>query len=144
MVKRTMQKGRMRSLDTQGWMLAEAVDLLQSAERLQQQFFRIGATRGVPCWEPPVDMVSNGHRLMLMVALPGVPTDRFAVRVEHGAIIVQGQRASGARAAPGSVMRLEIPYGRFERRILLPHAQYRVIDMLLENGCLRIDMESTS
>ncbi len=133
----------MRSLDTQAWMLAEAVDLLQSAERLQQQFFRIGVPRGAPCWEPPVDMVANGHQLMLLVALPGVPPDRFAVRVEHDAILVQGERSSGARAAPGSVMRLEIPYGRFERHILLPHARYRLVDMLLENGCLRINMEST-
>jgi HSP20 family molecular chaperone IbpA len=39
------------------------------------------------------------------------------------------------------VLRLEIPYGRFQRRILLPFGSFRLSDMLLENGCLKITLE---
>lgn len=131
----------MRTLDTRAWMLAEAVDLLDEAERLQRQFFRIAPARGKPCWEPPVDVINNGNRLTLLVALPGVPADQFEVRVEGGAIVVRGERSIGASVGSGAIMRLEIPYGRFERRIVLPRASYRLADMQLENGCLRINLE---
>jgi len=131
----------MRTLDTRAWMLAEAVDLLDEAERLQRQFFRIAPARGKPCWEPPVDVITNGNRLTLLVALPGVPADQFEVRVEGQAIVVRGERSIGASVGSGAIMRLEIPYGRFERRIVLPRASYRLADMQLENGCLRINLE---
>ena len=131
----------MRSLDTHAWMLADAVELLHSAERLHQQFFRIGPARGAPCWEPPVDMVDNGFQLTLLVALPGVPADRFEVRVEDHTIVVTGERSIGTSVAPGAIVRLEIPYGRFERRIVLPAGRFGLRDMLLENGCLRINLE---
>lgn len=131
----------MRNLDTRAWMLAEAVDLLESAERMQRQFFRIGAARGGPSWEPPVDMIDNGRRMTLLVALPGVPADRFAVQVERRTIVVRGERSIADAVGPGAIVRLEIPYGRFERRIELPAGAFELLDMQLENGCLRINLE---
>lgn len=122
-------------------MLSQAVDLLDSAERLQRQFFQIGRAHDGPSWEPPVDMVDNGRQMDLLVALPGVPPDRFEVRIERQAIVVRGERAIGANVGPGAVVRLEIPYGRFERRIELPTGIYQVVAMQLENGCLRIQLE---
>lgn len=131
----------MRPLDARAWMLSQAVELLDSAERLQRQFFQIGQARDGPCWEPPVDMVDNGRLLDLLVALPGVPPDRFEVHIERQAIVVRGDRAVGAKLGPGTVMRLEIPYGRFERRIALPTGSYRVVEMQMEHGCLHIQLE---
>ncbi len=131
----------MKPLDTRAWMLAEAVGLLDDAERLQRQFFRIAPARGTPCWEPPVDVIDNGHSLTLLVALPGVPPGQFEVRVEGPAIVVQGERSIGASVGSGAIVRLEIPYGRFERRIVLSPGNYRLTDMQLENGCLRIQLE---
>ena len=131
----------MRRLETHAWMLSDAVDLLTSAERLQRQFFRIAPPRGGPCWEPPVDVIDNGRQLTLVVALPGVPPDQFEVRIEPPEIVVRGDRSIGASVGSGAIVRLEIPYGRFERRIVLPPATYRLVDMQLENGCLRINLE---
>ena len=122
-------------------MLAEAVELLQSADRLQRQFFQIGQASDVPCWEPPVDMYENGRELGLLMALPGVAPDRFEVTLEHQAIVVRGERSFGTSIGPGAILRLEIPYGRFERRIGLPYGGYRLVEMLLENGCLRLTLE---
>ena len=48
-------------------MLSQAVDLLDSAERLQRQFFQIGRAHDGPSWEPPVDMVDNGRQMDLLV-----------------------------------------------------------------------------
>ena len=132
----------MRNLDTRAWMLAEAVDLLDDAERLQRQFFRIAPSSGSPCWEPPVDVINNGTCLTLVVALPGVPPDQFEVRVDDKAIVVRGERSIGASVGTGTIVRPEIPYGRFERRIVLSPGRYKLMDMHLENGCLRINLEA--
>lgn len=122
-------------------MLAEAVELLQSADRLQRQFFQIGHVDNAPGWEPPVDMYENEGVLGLLIALPGVSPERLAVSVESQAIVVRGERSFGIHSGPGAILRLEIPYGRFERRIGLPDAGYRIADMQFEYGCLRLHLE---
>jgi HSP20 family molecular chaperone IbpA len=38
------------------------------------------------------------------------------------------------------IYRLEIPYGRFERRIALPAGQYELVDRRLEQGCLTLGL----
>ena len=122
-------------------MLAEAVELLQSADRLQRQFFQIGPPSESPIWEPPVDMYVNDRELGLLIALPGVSPERYEVTLEEQAIVVVGERSFGASAGAGAILRMEIPYGRFQRRILLPFGSFRLTDMLLENGCLKITLE---
>ncbi len=122
-------------------MLAEAIDLLQSADRLQRQFFQIGPSHECPTWEPPVDMVVNDRELGLLIALPGVTADRLEIELEEQAIVVLGERSFGAHVGQGAILRMEIPYGRFQRRILLPFGSFRLTDMLLENGCLKITLE---
>ncbi len=130
----------MHAYDTQTWMLQQALELMQDAERLQRQFFRLAPASAGPCWEPPVDLVQHGRRFKLLVALPGVPSDRFEVRIEQQSIVVRGERALEDDAG-GAILRLEIPYGRFERRISLPPGTYRVLSMALEHGCLRLALE---
>ncbi|MDO9166228.1 Hsp20/alpha crystallin family protein [Rhodoferax sp.] len=131
----------MQRRDPREWMLAEAVELLQTADRLQRQFFQIGQVAESPCWEPPVDMYENGRVLGLLIALPGVAPEQFEVTLEQQTIVVRGERALGASFGPGAILRLEIPYGRFERRIDLPEGDYRLVEMQLENGCLRLHLE---
>src|SRR5450830_108578 len=131
----------MRYPDSRAWMLAEAVELLQSADRLHRQFFQIGQHSEPPNWEPPVDMYVNDRELGLLIALPGVTPERFDVVLEQQAIVVRGERSFGANIGPGAILRMEIPYGRFERRIGLPFGSFRLADMLLENGCLKLTLE---
>lgn len=127
--------------DPRAWMLTEAVEQLQTADRLQRLFFQIGPSGESPCWEPPVDMYVNDLELGVLIALPGVAPERFEVVLEQQAIVVRGERSLGASVGPGAVLRLEIPYGRFERRILLPFGRFQMTEMLLENGCLKLTLE---
>lgn len=131
----------MRHRVARAWMLAEAIELLHRSERLQRQFFQIGQPGQSPCWEPPVDIYQHGHDLGLLIALPGVAPERFEVILESGAIVVRGERPFGADIGDGAIVRMEIPYGRFERRIRLPEGSFRLSEMLLENGCLKLTLE---
>ena len=121
-------------------MWAEALDLLQDAERLQRQFFRIGVLQGAPCWEPPVDLYETGDELMLLVALPGVAARQLEVVLAPNLIIVRGERSLPANSRRAAIHRLEIPYGQFERRIALPAGEFELIDQRLEHGCLVLTM----
>jgi len=134
----------MRSRDPKSWMWSEALELLQNAERLQHQFFQIGTLRGAPCWEPPVDLYETGRELRLLVALPGVTPQQVQVVLAPGSIIVRGERSLPADFRGAAIHRLEIPYGRFERRITLPAGEFELIDQRLECGCLVLDLRRTT
>jgi HSP20 family protein len=70
-----------------------------------------------------------------------VAPERFQVSLEPQAIVVRGERSFGASLGKGAILRMEIPYGRFERRIGLPDVGYQIADMQFENGCLRLHLE---
>lgn len=131
----------MRPTDSHAWMLTQAIELLQGANRLHRQFFQLGRAGDLPRWEPPVDMYGDERALCLLIALPGVTPERLDVRLEQQLLVVYGERSLAADFGAGTILQLEIPYGRFERRVLLPHADYSVADMLLQNGCLRLTLE---
>ncbi len=126
----------MRARDPRSWMWAEALELLQDAERLQRQFFQVGAVRGAPSWEPPVDLYETGDELRLLVALPGVTPQQLEVAFAPSLIIVRGERSLPTHSRRAAIHRLEIPYGQFERRVALPSGQFELIDRRLEHGCL--------
>jgi hypothetical protein len=41
-------------------------------------------------------------------------------------------------AEPAVIRRLELPYGRFERRVALPGGRYELEGRQLVNGCLQL------
>lgn len=131
----------MRQTDPNAWMLTEAIELLQGAGRLHRQFFQLTRAGESPRWEPPVDMFGDDRAICLLIALPGVVPERLDVSLLQQVLVVQGERSLGASFGADTIFQLEIPYGRFERRIQLPHADFRMVDMLLQNGCLRLTLE---
>ena len=69
--------------------------------------------------------------LVIITALPGVAPEAVRAEVEDGTLII-----SGTRSLPkGRIVRLEIPYGRFERHIALPN-RLQLAAHELKNGCL--------
>jgi len=122
-------------------MWADALQLLQEADRLHRQFFQLGAGRpSGPCWEPPVDVLETERTLLILVALPGVVPDQVQIIVDGGALLIVGERAIPAPSSGAVIRRLEIPYGRFERRIDLPAGRFEIDQRELEHGCLRLTL----
>lgn len=114
--------------------------MLARAERLHRQFFEVGpaeATRAA-AWEAPIDVYEYGPELTIWVALPGVPPEKTRVQMEGSRLLVSGVRHL-ARTPPAAVIRrLEIPHGRFERRIDLPSSAYALEEVHASEGCLRL------
>ena len=139
----------MRRFDFNG-MWDEALSMLEQAERLQRQFAHFGrgealvargrAAEAGPKWEPPVDIVETADALTVQVALPGVSADSVNVVLEDGAITVTASRAFAAGDRGVRVHRLEIPFGRFARRVVLPPGiAARALELVGRNfadGCL--------
>jgi len=118
-------------------MWAEACELLEQAQRLQRQFFGLGrAVATQPCWEPPVDIVSYETELRVTVALPGVRPERVRVQMDCARLLVSATRASPLDHRTTSVHSLEIPYGNFQRQIILPNGGYELIEQSFMDGCL--------
>jgi HSP20 family molecular chaperone IbpA len=130
-----MNRREMRS-----WLWAEAVDSVDRADRLQRQFFRLAARSGAeaPHWEPPVDVYSGPEQVLIEVALPGVPSDRLELVLAPGELIVRGERTLPQRPSGTTLQRLEIPYGRFERRLAVGPGQWELVDRRLADGCLQL------
>lgn len=101
-------------------MWGEALSLLEQADRLHRQFFRVAGAQSEHAWEPPVDMAQSQGLLRVHVALPGVAADSITVLLEPGVVVVAALRAFPCRDSGAHIHRIEIPYGRFERRIALP------------------------
>jgi HSP20 family molecular chaperone IbpA len=97
-------------------MLGEALSMLDRAERLQRQFF----THAMDAWEPPVDVLETQTGLEVHVALPGVAADSITIALDPGGVSVSALRRFPCRETGAHLHRIEIPYGRFERRIGLP------------------------
>lgn len=129
----------MKRRDPGPWMWSEAVDLLDRAERLQRQFFRLsGGADERPRWEPPIDVYASGDEILVEVALPGVVPDRVELVCAPGELVVRGDRRLPVRRGDTAIQRLEIPYGRFERRLTLPAGAWALVGQEFANGCLQL------
>jgi HSP20 family molecular chaperone IbpA len=126
-----------RRLDPTDWMWAHAVDLIEQAEHMHRQFFRLApSTHAQAIWEPPVDVFEDEREWIVVVALPGVTEERVEIASEPGALVVRAHRPVPFAGARQVVRQLEIPYGFFERRIQLPETTLEFISRELRHGCL--------
>jgi HSP20 family molecular chaperone IbpA len=120
-------------LDAKNQMWAEACALLKRAEQLHRQFFE--PSRSGARWEPPVDVFETERQVMILAALPGVAPEAVRVELQGETLIIAGTRPLPSGGRNANIVRLEIPYGRFERRIALT-SRLRLAERELLNGCL--------
>ena len=111
----------MPSRDSIGWMWADACQMLERAERLQRQFFRLDFPRGARvAWEPPVDVFEDEREFVVVVALPGVAPGNAEAAIDGRTLLIRARRRVPMAERHCTIERMEIPYGYFERRLTLP------------------------
>lgn len=128
--------------DPKNQMFAEACALLKQAEQLHRQFFEPSHGARAACWEPPVDVFETEAELTIIAALPGVAPDAVRAELEGATLIITGARPLPTAGRRANIVRLEIPYGRFERRITLS-SRLRLAARELQNGCLILTFTKT-
>ena len=116
-----------RNRNPADWMLSDAMAAMAKPSGCTARCFRPPRCDGVePCWEPPVDVLETEHDVLVLVALPGVDPDRVEALIEDGQLVVRGRRLLPPELRRAVIHRLELPQGRFERRIPLPAGRYSV------------------
>lgn len=123
------------------WMWGDALEMLARAERLHQQMFqplRVVAQR--PVWTPPVDVLETQDQVLIIAALPGVAEDEVHLSLEGAVLVIAGERQLPAEVRAAHIHRLELPQGRFERRVPLPAGRYDQIRHRQVDGCLQVSL----
>ncbi|MDB5393771.1 MAG: heat shock protein Hsp20 [Rhodospirillales bacterium] len=124
------------------WMWSDACEMLARAERLHRQLFHpVRAVARQPAWEPPVDILETETEVLIFVALPGVAAERVDAGIQGGDLLIAGTRVLPAALQTATIHRLELPQGRFERRIRLPGGRYGAVHRVVADGCLLITLE---
>ena len=121
-------------------MWVDALAVVARADRLHREFFH-PASLG---WEPPVDLLETAAEVILIAALPGVRAADVEVVIGGGELAVSGIRRLPAVQGPARIHRMELPHGRFERRVALPPGAYELVRRDLVDGCLTIVLRRLS
>jgi HSP20 family protein len=115
-------------------MWADALALLAQADHQRREFFRPGEVG----WEPPIDVLETEVELVVVVALPGVRPNEVEVVIGGSELAIVGTRRWPASLRSARVHRMELPHGRFERRLGLPPGTFEIVRHDLVDGCLTI------
>lgn len=126
--------------DPRDWMWSDALHMLAQADRLHRQMFRPQASAQGAHWEPPVDMLETDDEVLILAALPGVDAQQVQAVIDNGVLVISGVRVLPDELRTATIHRLELPQGRFERRIALPAGRYESVRRAAVNGCLVISL----
>jgi HSP20 family protein len=124
------------------WMWSEACEMLARAERMHRELFRpAGVQAHQPAWEPPVDILETDDAVLVLVALPGVDIDNAQAAIEDSDLVIAGTRVLPGELRTATIHRLELPQGRFYRRLRLPAGRYSGVRRSIVAGCLVITLQ---
>lgn len=127
--------------DPRQWMWGEALGVLARAERMQREVFRLAAAQARrPTWEPPVDVLETESLVVVIAALPGVSEQAVGLAIDAGCLVIAGERILPPELRTAVIHRLELPQGRFERRVPLPPGRYDDIRHQTRDGCLVVSL----
>ena len=135
----------MPTRDPNDWMWGDALDVLARAERLHRQLFQSspGPARQAS-WEPPVDVLETAGAVLIIAALPGVREEAVELAIDGACLVIAGERVAPEELRTAVIHRLELPQGRFERRVPLPPGRYDQIHRRTVNGCLVVSLRKTA
>jgi HSP20 family protein len=95
---------------------------------------------------PRIDLQDSGDHYEVIVDVPGAEEADVTVRTEDGTLIIEGSRATASETSePGSYVRRERQFGRFERRLPLPQdADSTTQETTFENGVLKVTFQKSA
>jgi HSP20 family protein len=85
-------------------------------------------------------VIETDTAILILIALPGVAPEQVEAVLENGTLVVSGRRVLPRALQTATIHRLELPQGRFERRIPVPPGRYDGVKRTAEDGCLLISL----
>jgi HSP20 family molecular chaperone IbpA len=126
-------------------MWSRACARLEEAERRHRKFFDLlSLPARAPVWEPPVDVFVLEGAMHIVVALPAVSPTSATVELTPRGLLIRAESRPPLTRALARIVRMEIPYGRMERRIDLPAGRYQLLKHEFVDGCLHIYLSGES
>ena len=113
-------------------MWSETLGLPARTDGVGREVFRLTGAG----WEPPIDVLETSAGLLVVIALPGVQADEMEIVLAGGMLTVRGTRRWPVLERPARAHRIELPHGRFERQLPLPHGAYQLAGQEHTDGCL--------
>jgi HSP20 family protein len=71
-------------------------------------------------WSPRTDVYETANEFIAVVELAGVDPGGVTIEIERELVVISGQRAPTKPPEGAEPLQLEIPFGRFECRMVLP------------------------
>ena len=84
---------------------------------------------------------STDEDVRIFVAVPGVDAERVEAVIDDCCLILAGERVLPPELRTAVIHRLELPQGRFERRLPLPAGRYGSVRRSAVDGCLVITLQ---
>ena len=94
---------------------------------------RVGAAR-------VFDVLETEREVLVLAALPGVDVAQVEATIEGATLVIAGQRTLPPELHAAVIHRMELPQGRFERRVSLPPGRYDGVRRAEAHGCLVISL----
>ena len=105
------------------------------------QLVRLPAASSNVEWVPNTDVYENEGSFVVRIDLAGVNRKDFQISMSERTLIVRGRRPDPCRTGRCHFRQMEIDYGVFERRFVVPHTvDGRNIKASLVNGFLTIEL----
>ncbi len=102
-------------------------DLVQLQERMNQliedALSRSGTARepdSIAGWRPPMDLVEQPERYVVLVDLPGIAPGRVDLEIQGDHLTIRGERRPDPGLPRDACLRAERPQGRFALQLALP------------------------
>ena len=119
------------------------IRIIRDFDRLEEQGCRglnplLEAYQTAAAFRPAADFFETGQGLVLRLELAGVAAEDLTISLAGPELVVQGRREPLSPQGIRRFMRLEIAFGSFERRFMLPIAvdpeevEARYLDGILE------------
>jgi len=112
---------------------------VQEVDHLKRLTEQIAAAPTLPAWVPPADTLLTDDAVIIRVEVAGVAREDLKVFAAGGQCIVRGERKPAESRASVRPMTLERPWGRFERRFVLPPGSHpEQLHARLQDGVLEL------
>jgi len=90
-------------------------------------------------WSPLVDILETENEVILKVDLPEVNQNEIDIRAEENALMIQGERRFVKEAPDANYLKIERPYGTFQRTFAIPRGiDQEKIKASYKDGVLRV------